>query len=75
MKRPIIGIIGQPSGWNDSNPFTNNSNLNSSTNLVKEEYKNEENKPIINVDSESKVIDDNVISDDEFFDDFFSDDE
>ena len=23
MKRPIIGIIGQPSGWNDSNPFTN----------------------------------------------------
>ena len=30
-------------------------------------------KPIINVDSESKVIDDNVISDDEFFDDFFGD--
>ena len=59
----------------NSNPFTNNSNLNSSTNLVKEESKNEENKPIINVDSESKVIDDNVISDDEFFDDFFSDDE
>ncbi len=59
----------------NSNPFTNNSNLNSSINLVKEESKNEENKPIINVDSESKVIDDNVISDDEFFDDFFSDDE
>ena len=30
-------------------------------------------KPIINVDTDSKVIDDNVISDDEFFDDFFGD--
>ena len=59
----------------NSNPFTNNSNLNSSTNLVKEESKNEEKKPIINVDSDSKVIDDNVISDDEFFDDFFGDDD
>ena len=31
-------------------------------------------KPIINVDNDSKIIDDNVISDDEFFDDFFGDD-
>lgn len=32
-------------------------------------------QPKINVDSESKVIGDNIISDDEFFDDFFEDDE
>lgn len=31
--------------------------------------------PKINVDSDSKVIGDNIISDDEFFDDFFGDDE
>ena len=32
-------------------------------------------KPKINIDSDSKIIDDNIISDDEFFDDFFGDDE
>lgn len=31
--------------------------------------------PVIKVDTESKVISDNVISDDEFFDDFFSEEE
>ena len=35
----------------------------------------EEVKPKINVDGDSKVIDENIISDDEFFDDFFDDDE
>ena len=29
--------------------------------------------PVINVDKDSKVIDDSVVSDDEFFDDFFGD--
>jgi len=38
---------------------------------VKETIKTE--NPKINVDSESVVIDENVISDDEFFDDFFGD--
>lgn len=42
---------------------------------IKEEPIVNESKPIINVDSDSKVIDDNVISDDEFFDDFFGDDD
>ena len=32
-------------------------------------------KPKINIDADSIVVDENVISDDEFFDDFFSDDE
>ena len=34
-----------------------------------------EEKPKINVDTESKVIGDNIISDDEFFDDFFDDED
>ncbi len=34
-----------------------------------------EEKPKINVDADSIVMDDNVITDDEFFDDFFHDDE
>ena len=63
----------------NSNPFmdfnTNNNTATLNTNPVKEDTKTEENKPIINVDSDSKVIDDNVISDDEFFDDFFGDDD
>lgn len=63
----------------NSNPFmdfnTNNNIATLNTNPVKEDTKTEENKPIINVDSDSKVIDDNVISDDEFFDDFFGDDD
>ena len=32
-------------------------------------------KPRVNVDADSIVVDENVISDDEFFDDFFGDDE
>ena len=38
---------------------------------IKEEAKEE--NPKINVDADSKVIADNVVSDDEFFDDFFGD--
>ena len=38
---------------------------------IKEETKEE--NPKINVDADSKVIADNVVSDDEFFDDFFGD--
>ena len=49
------------------------------TNEIKETVKPkeviEEVKPKINVDGDSKVIDENIISDDEFFDDFFDDDE
>ena len=49
------------------------------TNEIKETVKSkeviEEVKPKINVDGDSKVIDENIISDDEFFDDFFDDDE
>ncbi len=39
----------------------------------KEEPKVEEEKPKINVDMNSVVMDDNMITDDEFFDDFFHD--
>ena len=67
----------------DKNPFSplNSNNTiikpieNNSVEELKIEPKVEEKKPIINVDSDSKVIDDNVISDDEFFDDFFGDDD
>ena len=47
------------------------------TNTVKEQNPKVENneKPKINVDSDSKIVSDNIISDDEFFDDFFGDDE
>ena len=34
---------------------------------------NEEEKPVINVDKDSIVVKENVVSDDEFFDDFFDD--
>ena len=39
----------------------------------KEPEKLENNKPKINVDVDSIVMNDNVITDDEFFDDFFGD--
>ena len=69
---------------NDFNPFMNFNTNNDVTpkddtkievDEIKEEPIVNESKPIINVDSDSKVIDDNVISDDEFFDDFFGDDD
>ena len=44
--------------------------------IVKEEnsVKNsDEDKPKVNVDVDSIIVNDNVISDDEFFDDFFFD--
>ena len=46
------------------------------SNTVKEQNPKVENneKPKINVDSDSKIVSDNIISDDEFFDDFFGDD-
>ena len=37
-----------------------------------EENINKENKPKINVDADSIIVNDNVITDDEFFDDFFN---
>ena len=60
-----------------NNPFVKEEIMKEKVEPQKEETKqiNNENKPIIYIDSESKVIDDNVISDDEFFDDFFNDDE
>ena len=42
---------------------------------IKEESKVESEKPIINVDKDSIVVKENVISDDEFFDDFFDDED
>ena len=45
--------------------------------ILKEEtsVKNsDEDKPKVNVDVDSIIVNDNVISDDEFFDDFFGDD-
>ena len=69
---------------NDFNPFMNFNTNNDVTpkddtkievDEIKEEPIVNESKPIINVDSDRKVIDDNVISDDEFFDDFFGDDD
>ena len=33
------------------------------------------NKPVVNIDADSVVVNENVITDDEFFDDFFSEDE
>jgi len=41
--------------------------------LKKEEPVNkDENKPKINVDADSIIVNENVITDDEFFDDFFN---
>ena len=39
----------------------------------KEETKHDDNKPIINIDADSIIVNENVITDDEFFDDFFGD--
>lgn len=39
---------------------------------ITDEEKNDENKPKINVDADSIIVNDNVITDDEFFDDFFN---
>ena len=57
----------------DDISFLNNDDLKNSQN---EKFENKiiNESPKINVDSESKVIDENIISDDEFFDDFFGDD-
>ncbi len=44
--------------------------------IKKEETKEKENdKPKVNVDVDSVIVNENVITDDEFFDDFFGDDE
>ena len=51
-------------------------NIQAATQETKEEVKqvlNDVPKPKINVDADSIVVDNNVISDDEFFDDFFDD--
>lgn len=84
-KKKIEPVIEDKVEKMNSNPFMNftmNSDATSKENDIQdklneteEKNKLEESKPIINVDSDSKVIDDNVISDDEFFDDFFGDDE
>ena len=42
---------------------------------LKEEPVKQPEKPIINVDSDSVIVNENVVTDDEFFDDFFGDDE
>ena len=42
---------------------------------IKDEEVKQPEKPIINVDSDSVIVNENVVTDDEFFDDFFGDDE
>jgi len=42
--------------------------------IQKEKIEEGKNKPKINIDVDSVIMDDNVITDDEFFDDFFHDD-
>ena len=48
------------------------------TSLKKKDSKKEEDKlpdkPKINIDVDSVIVNDNIITDDEFFDDFFTDD-
>ena len=61
--------------FNTNNDVTPKDDTKIEVDEIKEEPIVNESKPIINVDSDSKVIDDNVISDDEFFDDFFGDDD
>jgi len=41
--------------------------------LFDEQLEKENDKPKINVDTDSIIVNDNLISDDEFFDDFFAD--
>ena len=50
---------------NNENKITNDSKVSTTT--------NNETKPKINVDSDSVVVNDNIVTDDEFFDDFFGD--
>ncbi len=57
---PINNQITQENGVND-NKIDNN-----------EEISEEESKPKINVDADSIIVNENVITDDEFFDDFFN---
>ena len=42
-------------------------------NPPKETISKKEEKPKVNVDNESEIVNENVITDDEFFDDFFGD--
>ena len=42
---------------------------------IEEDTKTEEDKPIINVDADSVIVDEKIVTDDEFFDDFFGDDD
>lgn len=44
-------------------------------NHIDEKNKNEEEKTKLNIDVDSVIVNENVITDDEFFDDFFTDDE
>ena len=43
--------------------------------MSKEDITNEVEKPKVNIDVDSVIVNENVITDDEFFDDFFGDDE
>ena len=51
-----------------------NQNISDEDFLFDERVENVDDKPKINVDTDSIIVNDNLISDDEFFDDFFSDD-
>ncbi len=42
--------------------------------IKEENEENSNNKPKVNIDSDSVIVDENVVTDDQFFDDFFGDD-
>lgn len=67
--RPTIDSINNSTGYNiydESSSVKEKKNYNDS-------ILNNEEKPKVNVDVDSVVIDNNIVSDDEFFDDFFGD--
>lgn len=53
-------------------PVVQNSSIPEANNTEEKESKEENIKPKINVDADSIIVNDNVITDDEFFDDFFN---
>lgn len=61
--------IVQDSSLNDNAKITENTQL---ENKREDTATNNQNKPKINVDADSIIVNDNVITDDEFFDDFFN---
>lgn len=70
-EEPFIPNIETTKEFSSQNqmPIENNSKINE---IKNNNLKEEENKPKINVDADSIIVNENVITDDEFFDDFFN---